>query len=276
MTNDLIKARDAFSAASPETRQAVNSREWGVLQVGNSGPALVLLPGTLGRGDIFWNQITDLRNHARILSLTYPQSGSLQDWASDISTLMATHKFENSVILGSSLGGYVAQYFAATYPDQTKALIAANTLHSVAMLSELPPYNADLDTIPNDTLMQGFLDGLTQWAAEEPARTDLIDLLIAEVSGRIPVPELRSRLKALKNGPELPLIALKKQHIFTVDSGDDRLIPPPMRAAVRARLDPFRAAHFETGTHFPYLTHPADYSAMIANILGVKINGDHK
>ena len=59
MSNPLITARDAFAAQFPERRIALNGRDWGYLEAGQ-GPALLLIPGTLGRGDIFWQQIAAL------------------------------------------------------------------------------------------------------------------------------------------------------------------------------------------------------------------------
>jgi len=269
MPNPLVAARNIFADTHPENRKTVNTRDWGMVFAGNHGPALVLLPGTLGRADIFWNQINALSGKARILSLSYPETGSIQDWCDDIKTLMSLHKMDSATILGSSLGGYVAQYFAAVYPALTDNLIAANTLHSADILANLPPYSTDIDNLPAHDLMQGFLGGLHQWAGDEPDRADLVALLVNEVTDRIPLPELRNRIKALKHGPTLPDVPLAKSQIFTVESDDDRLIPAPVRDAVRNRLTPSESLRFEHGSHFPYLTHPADYSAMIAKILNI-------
>lgn len=267
MTNALIQSRDRFCRQFPEQRTRVNGREWGYVKAGAQGPALLLLPGTLGRADIFWNQIYALHGQARLLALTYPETGSIIEWCDDICALLDTHGIESATVLGSSLGGYVAQYFAATQPKRVDNLIAANTLPGVAFLKTIPPYSADLDTLPADELMHGFSTGLTLWAQEEPSRADLAELLLAEVAGRIPPAELRARLKALKHGPELPLQQLGKAHIFTVESTDDRLIPAPIRAAVRAALSPQYSEVFERGSHFPYITEPTRYTDMIRNIL---------
>jgi maspardin len=87
MSNPLIDSRDAFAASHPEQRIDLNGREWGLVEVG-SGPVLLLIPGTLGRGDIFWQQITALKDRMRILAVTYPSTGGVADWSSDLVTLM--------------------------------------------------------------------------------------------------------------------------------------------------------------------------------------------
>ncbi len=267
MSNPLITARDAFAVQYPEQRIPVNGREWGVLSLGGSGPALVLLPGTLGRGDIFWQQMEALKDRARVLALTYPVDGSLDDWCGDICALMTASGMERATVLGSSLGGYIAQYLAATRPERVARLVAANTLHSAAMVAQFPPYDSDLDAVPAAALVQGVIGSMEAWAGEEPEQANVAGLLQTEARERISGEELRARLKALKHAPELPGLSLPHEHIFTIESGDDRLIPPPVRDMVRARLDPVDSIVYKKGSHFPYLVRAADYTEMLAGIL---------
>jgi hypothetical protein len=41
---------------------------------------LFLIPGTLGRGDVFWQQITALNGRLRIIATSYPATGGVADW----------------------------------------------------------------------------------------------------------------------------------------------------------------------------------------------------
>lgn len=272
MTNPLISARDAFAAANPEQRITLNGNEWGYIDAGE-GPALVLIPGTLGRGDIFWQQIEALRGRLRIVAVTYPQTGGVAEWSDDLAALMDHLGIARASVLGSSLGGYLAQFFAATYPERTELLFAANTLHSAAGLSERPPYSSDLDAAPIEELRAGFGRGLGVWAETHPDQADLVELLMQEVGGRIPEPELRMRLKALKFAPELPLLELPADRRITVEGGDDPLIPEEMRAAVRALVQPSVAYRYAWGGHFPYAVRPGEYTAMLEQALGLDVTG---
>lgn len=274
MTNALIAGRDRFTAEHPETRIVLGGREWGYVAAGNAGPALLLIPGTLGRGDIFWNQIEALKGRARVVAVTYPQSGGVAEWADDLASLCRQLGLERVTVLGSSLGGYVAQYFAATHPALTERLIAANTLHSVAEVATRPPYSSDLDSGPIEELRAGFGRGLGAWREAHPEQADLVDLLMAEVGGRIPEPELRARLNALKRGPELPPLDMPRDRIASIESADDPLIPPAMRDVVRARLKPSVAYRFEWGGHFPYIARPALYVSLLEEQLGLAVTGE--
>ena len=272
MTNPLIQSRNRFAAAHPETRMDLNGRDWGVLDTGE-GPVLLLIPGTLGRGDIFWNQIAALFDRLRLVAISYPANGGVADWASDILTLFDRLEIERAAILGSSLGGYLAQYFAGTHPDRVSKLIAANTLHSVIGLDQRLPYALDLASAPVADLRAGFGNGLTAWANAHPDQKELVELLLQEAGGRILEEELRARLAALKDGPELPTVTLSANQIVTIEADDDPLIPPEMRKAVRARLSPSVAYRFLAGGHFPYVARSGDYTALLEQVMGLTVTG---
>lgn len=272
MTNALIAARDAFATAHPETRIDLNGRDWGLREVG-AGPALILIPGTLGRGDIFWQQIAALSDRLRIVTLSYPATGGIAAWSADLATLCDRLGIGSAAVLGSSLGGYLAQYFAAEHPGRVSHLIAANTLHSARGLDQRPPYMFDLDATPIGELRGGFAAGLSAWAQAHPDQADLVDLLMGEVNGRIPEPELRMRLKALKHAPDLPPLTLGRDRIVTIEADDDPLIPPEMRAALRARLSPGVAYRFQSGGHFPYVARPEEYTALLEQVMGLATTG---
>ncbi len=275
MTKSLIQRRDEFAAAYPEKRRIVNGREWGAIQLGEDGPALILIPGTLGRADIFFQQILALKSQTRLLALTYPSSGGVAEWADDIIGLVRAEGLESAVVLGSSLGGYLAQYLTAAYPAEIGGLVAANTLASVDGIDRSMPYSLDLIQAPIAPLRQGFTDGLMGWTGPDHPYAELAALLLSEVNGRIPEAELRARLNALKTAPVLPPQSLAKSAISIVESGDDHLIHPAVQAALKTALPHGRCFTFEWGSHFPYVTRPDDYTAMLSEVLGLSKPGDH-
>ncbi len=104
MTNQLIAARDAFAAEHPEVRTNLNGRDWGVVDVGD-GPVLLLMPGTLGRGDIFWQQMLALKDRLKIIAVTYPESGGIAEWCSDLLALMDRLGVSRATVLARRWAG---------------------------------------------------------------------------------------------------------------------------------------------------------------------------
>ncbi|MCC6000107.1 MAG: alpha/beta hydrolase [Pararhodobacter sp.] len=269
MTNPLIAARDAFAAQMPEARETLNGRDWGVIDTGGGGAALVLIPGTLGRADIFWQQITALAPRLRVIAVSYPASGGIADWAEDICALLDARGIADAAVLGSSLGGYLAQFLAGTHAARVNHLFAANTLHTVQGIAKRQPYAQDLDNGPIEVLRAGFLDAMRAWGQAQPDQADLVDFLMAEVGGRIPEGEMRARLNALKRGPELPPAPQPAAALTVIDAMDDPLLAPEIRAAVRARLPGATGFRFRWGGHFPYVLRPELYSNLICARLGL-------
>ena len=269
MTNPLITARDAFASNHKETRFQRQGRDWGLIDTGGDGPALLLIPGTLGRADIFFRQIAALSPRLRILAVSHPGGGTLGDWVEDIVALLDARGINQAAVLGSSLGGYMAQLLAGLHAGRVSHLFAANTLPSVKGIDQIPPYSNDIWAAPIADLRAGFGRGLGAWAESHPEQADLVALLMAEVGGRIPETELRARLDALKGAPELPECTLPAEAITVIDAADDPLIPPPWRKAVRDRLKPGAAFGFLSGGHFPYLVRPELYTALISARLGL-------
>lgn len=274
MTNSLMESRDAFAARHPEERVTLNGREWGVIEVGSDGPVLLLIPGTLGRGDIFWQQIDALKDRARIVAVTYPAQGGVAEWAEDLALLMDQRGIDKATCLGSSLGGFLVQYLAAVHPEKVERLLPANTLVSTERSRSRPPYTSDLDTAPIDELRAGFAMGLGAWREAHPDQADLVELLLAEVGGRIPEIELRSRLNGLKKAPPLPALAFPKDRIATIEGDDDPLISREMREEARALLQPGTSYRFNWGGHFPYVVRPALYVSLLETELGLPLTGE--
>ncbi len=274
LENTLIQSRDGFLSIIPEEEILLNGRKWGLIRAGSIGPRLLLLPGTLGRADIFWQQIDALKDRCQILSVSYPEEYRLENWAADILALLEQENWEEVSVLGSSLGGYLAQYLVSSSPDRFLNLVAANTLCSTAEIQTKPPYSLDIQNIPIEKLRQPWIEGLEAGKSENPDRDQMTDLLIAEVNGRIPELELKARLMALNQAPQLPTNSFPNTKIYSVEADDDPLIPTEMREMVRIRNKPEIAYTFIEGGHFPYLIRAETYTAMLEEILGLQVRLD--
>jgi len=270
MTNPLIESRNRFLTENPARQSSFGEREWGFIRVGNQGPALVLIPGTLGKAEIFWQQMEALANRARVLAITYPDSYDMEEWSQDLEHLMDEAGFESATVLGSSLGGYFAQYFAGTRPQRCRMLIAANTLSSTEFAKQVPPYSLDLANAPIDALRKGFADGMSASVKSDPDMADLVGMLLEDVNGGIPESNLRSRLMAIKFAEPLPAVSLSPEQVCTIEAADDPLIPPPVRDEVRAFTKAVHSYRFLHGGHFPYVVRPGDYTMILEECLGLK------
>ncbi len=70
--------------------------------------------------------VPDLRGHGRS-DRGDPAEWTLSTWTDDVHRLCAVLGIERPVLLGMSFGGFVAQQYAATYPDELAGLVLVST-----------------------------------------------------------------------------------------------------------------------------------------------------
>ncbi|NND62528.1 MAG: alpha/beta fold hydrolase [Flavobacteriaceae bacterium] len=104
-------------------------------QIIGEGKPFIILHGFLGMGDNWKTlgkkfselgyqvHLVDQRNHGRSFHHT---DFSYEIMANDLNEYLIHHNLNEVVLLGHSMGGKTAMYFATTYPDKVKQLIVAD------------------------------------------------------------------------------------------------------------------------------------------------------
>lgn len=89
-----------------------------------SGPrTLLLLPGLLGDAGSLWQQVEDLGRDHRVIAFDYPDTSSVCDQLDALVKALDAHGAERAVLVGQTLGGYLAQAFARAHPGRVEALV---------------------------------------------------------------------------------------------------------------------------------------------------------
>ncbi|ACT00559.1 alpha/beta fold hydrolase [Paenibacillus sp. JDR-2] len=93
---------------------------------------IVMLHAAFADHTLFQEQIPDLMEHYRLITLDFPGHGinagtksklTMQDMPDIISRILADNRIEACHLLGVSLGSVVAQAFAEKYPEQAQSVI---------------------------------------------------------------------------------------------------------------------------------------------------------
>ncbi len=99
-----------------------------------SGTPIVILHGLYGSSDNWANigkrlaekhtvYMLDQRNHGRSPNA---DSHTYNDMRNDLETFFEQHKIEKAILLGHSMGGKVAMWFAADFPEKIERLVIAD------------------------------------------------------------------------------------------------------------------------------------------------------
>ena len=263
-----------FRRAHPPTRMRVHGAWWEVIDSGTgqdrgaSSPreCMLLLPGTLGTGEIFWQQFQALGGKMRMVALTYPAVPSAERYADGAAAILKRLELKGAHVLGSSLGGFTAQLMALRHPGLVQRLFVCNSL-----ISRIPS-----PTPPEALRAQGAramhaarLARLDGWP-ESDEGLRLAKTVIAEQGWRMISPRhLKARVLALQEATPIPPLPLDDARIVTVECDDDPIIPPPVRAEVRARYPGASQHRLPSGGHFPYISRASDFTAILRTELGL-------
>ena len=99
-----------------------------------NGPPLVIVHGLYGSSDNWINigkrlaekhtvYMLDQRNHGRS---PFADSHTYDDLRNDLETFFEQHQIKKAILLGHSMGGKVAMWFAADFPEKVEKLVIAD------------------------------------------------------------------------------------------------------------------------------------------------------
>ncbi len=116
-----------FRSNNPPQLLVAGDIRWKYLSVGDGDSTLLFLHGMVGAYDIWWQQIEALRNRYRIISLTYPIVDNLEALHTGINSILHNLGIDHYNVVGTSLGGYLAQYLITRQPECIRCAVFANT-----------------------------------------------------------------------------------------------------------------------------------------------------
>ena len=144
------------------------------------GPALLMLPGTLGTAAIFAPTLQALGARIRIVSVTYPMVADIARLADGLAALMDHLALARASVAGSSLGGFLAQHFAARHPGRVQQLLLGNTLWDPGLTRSLvgPRSLEALRALPAAGHRDIVLGSVRSWPEDTAAQRSLKALLL--------------------------------------------------------------------------------------------------
>lgn len=243
---------------------------------GSGNPILLVHGFPLHRG-IWKGQLDPLAALGRVIAFDLPGFGQA-------STLRAPESIEGltalvdssahaiaspaAVLLGHSLGGYVALQQYADHPERVRALILVDT-RSEADTEEA--YQQRHDTIaqlrqngPGTFAVQTARNLLSASHAQDP---DLFSTVL-QITRSAPVPALVSTLLALSNRPDYTeFLSEVRVPTLVLWGEDDRTIPPEQTQKLVERIEGAKGVGIPNAGHLPFLENPTAFNQAVTEFL---------
>ncbi|WP_166635633.1 alpha/beta fold hydrolase, partial [Lactobacillus crispatus] len=146
-----------------------------------------------------------------------------------LAALMTTLGLARASVLGSSFGGYWAQFVALRHPARVETLFLGNIFITPDELFSNPLFAPDWVRSVSATGLQASWRPRVAQAPDSELKRIQSDML----AGRQSAENLKARFLGVIDAQACPALPIPASHIVIIDCADDPLIPPASREAVR-------------------------------------------
>ena len=257
---ETVKSLTDFRGAHPVRTLDLRGVKWEYLSLGDAPETILFLHGMTGAYDIWWQQMAVLQDTYRVVSVTYPAAESLEEMEQAVMAILEAEGVEHFYVVGSSLGGYFAQYLVTRHPNEILGAVFANTFPPNEIIAE------------NNKTIGAFLPYLPEWLVMNvlsgsiresvyPA-SDYSELVLAfgleQTYGRMSKAQVVGRFRCVVESFEAPDLTALSIPVLIIEADNDPLVEETLREQLRETYPTAKVVTLGNG-HFPYLSMPDQY-----------------
>ncbi len=262
----------AVAASLQEFRQAhppkiikVDGASWEYISFGQGGQTILFLHGMTGAYDIWWRVMEELQSEYRVISVTYPAVDSLAEMSAGALAILDAEGVEEANIVGTSLGGYFAQYLVANHPDRVSRAVFSNTFPPNDLIKEkngtigaLIPFLPEWLVI--DVLRGSFVESIYPASGND----ELTLAFLMELSyGRVSRAQVAGRYRCVVEKFTAPNPDALGIPVMIIEADNDPLVEAALREQLKETY-PSAVIHTMSGVgHFPYLPLSSEYAQFL-------------
>ena len=266
---DIVDSLQAFRRANPVRTLELGGVEWEYLSLGQGPETILFLHGMTGAYDIWWQQMEALQGEYRVISVTYPAVESLEEMEQAVMAILETEGVEHFYIVGSSLGGYFAQYLVKRHPHEILGAVFANTFPPNDIIAEknktigmLLPY------LPEWLVMNVLSGSMRESVYPASGNSELVLAFgLEQTYGRMSKAQVLGRYRCVVEPFEAPDMAVLGIPTMIIEADNDPLVEATLREQLKKAYPTAEVVTLSNG-HFPYLSMPEEYTSYLETFFG--------
>jgi maspardin len=257
-----IQSLVSFRETYPSKGIDVDGFKWDYLTMGRGKEIILFLHGMTGSYDIWWQQMEALKDDFRIISVTYPPLNSLEKMRKGIWAVMDQEKVDQFNLVGTSLGGYFAQYLVARDPDHIRSAVFSNTFPPNKIIAQKNKIMGLALRFLPEWLVINFFRGSFKNSIYPTSGNDEFTLAFLNELSSIHMRKshMLGRFHCVIEPFMTPDVQSLDIPVMIIESDNDPLIESTLREALRKTYSKASVYTFYHAGHFPYLNLAKEYT----------------
>ena len=259
-----------FRVGHPAKSLRVKGVAWEYAAFGEDEETILFLHGMTGAYDIWWQQMQGLQDRYRVISVTYPAVDSLEALSGGVLAVLDTEGVKQTHIVGTSLGGYLAQYLVAHHPDRVQRAVFSNTFPPNDLIAEKnKTIGALLPFLPEWLVIDVLRSSFVKSVYPASGNDELTLAFLMEIgAGRMSKAQVEGRFHCVVQPFTAPDLDVLKIPVLIIESDNDPLVEKALREQLKSTYPSAEVRTLPTVGHFPYLNRAQAYTDMIATFIG--------
>ena len=244
------------------------------------GPDIVLLHGW-GFHSAVWQDILPLLTpHFRVTLIDIPGFGFSQPYTNDEYSLPIVAKDILAIApsqacwLGWSMGGLIATYIAAHFPERVKALINVASTPSFLLREDWPGLELQILQDFSQMLAEDYAATIKRFLALQFLGCDAYRKQLAQLEKRLlerdmPAEVILAHGLALLEHTDLRAeFSALTMPLLNIQGRIDSLVPARAAPAIAALNTQCQVELINKASHAPFLSHPQEFSKLVVDFYG--------
>ena len=259
-----VDSLTSFRRAHPVRTLELRGVKWEYLALGQGPATILFLHGMTGAYDIWWQQMEALQDRYRVISVTYPAVDSLDEMEQAVMDILEAQDVNQFHMVGSSLGGYFAQFLVARHPDRILSTVFANTFPPNDILAERnKTIGALLPYLPEWLVMNFLSSSMRKSVYPASGNSELVLAFgLEQTYGRMRKAQVLGRYRCVVEPFVAPDMAALRIPLVIIEADNDPLVEKDLREQLKETYPTAKVVTLSNG-HFPYLSMPGAYTSYL-------------
>ncbi|MCU0323776.1 MAG: alpha/beta hydrolase [Spirosomaceae bacterium] len=254
----------------PIKKRIFRAKEWQYFDSQSGAETILFLHGMAGAYDFWWQQYFELKDNYRLIIPTYPAVDNLEEVGLALMDILNHEKISKVHVIGSSMGGYYAQYLLTHFYNRIEKIVFGNTFppeHSFRKKYQwLLPFSS---FISEKRLLKTIRNRLDKPFKEADYHPIVMAHLLENTYGSMSKQQFIARYKCIIEKFEPRPMDEIENPILIFESDNDNVVNQfeDLRTRLKQTYPIAKVYTFEKKGHFPYLNATTEYNERLRRFL---------